>query len=417
MRIFLFAFTLSLTFATGCDQEDTLVALECSPGEVRNCDENGEVVSANLSSLVRNGICAYGKQHCSFDGWGECIGAIGPEQEICDGIDNDCNGIVDDDYPEKSQLCGFVEGVNYSEGICQPGVYECNEGVLSCVGHVGPEPEVCDGIDNNCNGEADEHIVNQTAVVCYDGPPGTMRVGICRAGISYCTDSAMSHCEGQILPEAERCDGIDNNCDGEIDEGFEERPAEIVFVVDVSGSFREEINSMIGGITPLLSDPQTEGFKFALVVIGLREPSVDPVSGYSHLLRATDLVPRDEFIEHLESILNVYMPNSGGLEPSWDAIYGLSKGHIPISFTENSQKVIVLMTDEAGQSYMDPRNTEMRAADAIRQTDIKLYIFALREHFHTFDDIVSDPANLHSASTDPNTVFSQLQDMFDDLCR
>jgi len=410
-------FALSFLFMVGCPDDDMLVRLECSPGDVRDCDENGEIVSADLSSLVRNGICSYGKQRCSFDGWSECIGAVGPEQEVCDGIDNDCNGIVDEDYPEKSQLCGFVEGVNYSAGICQPGVYECNQGVLSCAGHIGPEPEVCDGIDNNCDGEADEHIVNQTAVVCYDGPPGTMRVGICRAGISYCTDAAMSHCEGQVLPEAERCDGIDNNCDGEIDEGFEERPAEIIFIVDVSGSFREEIDSMIGGITPLLSDPMTEGYKFGLVLIGMRDPEPDLLSGYKHLIRVTDLVPRDEFLVHLESIVNIHMPNSGGLEPSYDAVVGVCNGDIPFSLSESSQKVVVLMTDEAGQSYLDPANTEIDAADAVRNSEFSIYIFSLREHFNSFDDIVRDRANLHSAASDPHTVFNQLQNMFDDLCR
>jgi len=407
---------LSVLILAGCPDDDTLVSLECSPGEVRVCDENGQIIE-NLSSLVRNGICSYGQQHCTFNGWGECIGAQGPEEEVCDGIDNDCNGIVDDNYPEKNQLCGFVEGVNYSEGICQPGVYECNEGVLSCEGHVGPAEEVCDGIDNNCSGEIDEHIVNQTAVVCYDGPPGTMRVGICRAGISYCTDAVMSHCEGQVLPEEERCDGIDNNCDGQIDEGFEEKPAEIVFVVDVSGSFSDEIRSMIGGITPLLSDPITSGFKFGLVVIGMREPERDPGSNYKHLLKVTDLVPRDEFLRHLQTIETVHMPNSGGLEPSYDAVIGICNGDISFNFSESSQKIIVLMTDEAGQSYANPTNTEVDAADAIRDSGFGIYIFSLREHFNTFDQLVNNLSDLHSAASDPNTVFTQLQTMFDEICR
>ena len=75
------------------------------------------------------------------------------------------------------------------------------------------------------------------------------------------------------------------------------------------------------------------------------------------------------------------------------------------------------MTDEAGQSYLDPANTEIDAADAVRNSEFSIYIFSLREHFNSFDDIVRDRANLHSAASDPNTVFNQLQNMFDDLCR
>ena len=48
---------LSVLILAGGPDDDTLVSLECSPGEVRVCDENGQIIE-NLSSLVRNGICS-----------------------------------------------------------------------------------------------------------------------------------------------------------------------------------------------------------------------------------------------------------------------------------------------------------------------------------------------------------------------
>jgi len=408
--ILVFIFSLS-----GCPDDDLLVQLECAPGDSRVCDYSGNIIDLSTSNLDLPGVCSYGQQFCTFDGWGECVGAAGPENEICDGIDNDCNGRIDDSYPEKHELCGFEEDINYSEGICKPGVYECVEGSILCRGHVGPEREVCDGVDNNCDGQIDEHISNQTAVVCYDGPPGTMRVGICRAGISYCTDAEMSHCEGQVLPQIEQCNQVDDNCNGVIDEGFENRPAEIVFVIDVSGSFDQEISSMIGGIRPLLSEPITENFKFGLVLIGMRVPHAD--ENYPHTLKTTDLVSRDEFIAFLEEIQVTYMPLSGGSEPSYDAIYGISTGEIPFNFSETSQKVIVLMTDENGQSYKMPRITETLAGEAARNNNVSIYIFSSPHDVPSFDQIVDDPMHIFSATSDQLTVFNQLQNLFNDICR
>jgi Protein metal binding site. len=62
---------------------------------------------------------------------------------------------------------------------------------------------------------------NAASITCYDGPPGTRRVGACKDGISHCVPSGTTYgpCDGAVLPSPEICgNGIDENCNGQIDE-------------------------------------------------------------------------------------------------------------------------------------------------------------------------------------------------------
>ena len=140
----LFFVPLVLTACQACLDDDQLVALECAPGTVEVCDYNGNIITSldPKDPPEIPGVCRYGFRTCTFDGWGECIGAVGPSEEVCDGLDNDCNAAVDETFPEQHQLCGFVEGADYGVGICTPGVMKCDNGGLSCDGHVGPSEEV-----------------------------------------------------------------------------------------------------------------------------------------------------------------------------------------------------------------------------------------------------------------------------------
>ncbi len=95
-------------------------------------------------------------------------------------------------------------------GVCADGAYDGNG---SCVPHASPSAELCDGLDNDCDGTADEGCVCRNGVTQMCGSD----IGVCSHGEMICSNGRWGVCSG-IAPDREIYDGVDNDCDGETDE-------------------------------------------------------------------------------------------------------------------------------------------------------------------------------------------------------
>lgn len=212
-------YTLTQPCSTACGQGNET----CVSGRWQNCtappatselcngkDDNcngrvDETWSAQLGKPCSN-QCGQGVIKCRADGKGaECVA---PQQkpEVCDGQDNDCDGQVDEDWPQKGKLC--VAG----SGACQKtGLFLCklDQSGLECSAKAPNQPsaEVCDGIDNDCDGKVDENLRRPCSSPCGKGDE------VCQEG----TWSSCSGGSGSGGGSAEVCDNKDNDCDGYVD--------------------------------------------------------------------------------------------------------------------------------------------------------------------------------------------------------
>jgi hypothetical protein len=215
------------------------------------------------------GVCQTGKRSCNPDGTlTACVGEVTPSPEVCNYADDDCDGIVDDvqsiveagtlfncnspacspDFPDAAITCWGPD-----LGICGAGVKAC-QGTPKGGAPTGCKefvqagvPEVCNGIDDDCNGQIDDGLTMEGPCTVDAGttwaasdpdadlsllgklPDGSAPktvLGECTNGNLTCVDTGCNDhfCTGSgdqcfpSIPTTEVCDGKDNDCNGLIDD-------------------------------------------------------------------------------------------------------------------------------------------------------------------------------------------------------
>jgi hypothetical protein len=222
------------------DVVQSTILVEICNGLDDDCDALTDEGFA-VGDVCGRGICA-GTLQCTADGTTtECVGGALPQTEACNGLDDDCDGLTDEGFPQfcgclpQAEVCNGADddcddltdedftptACGSDVGECQPGTTACAGGAIDCVGDVGPQPEACNCLDDNCDGTTDS-----MTTTCFEFASGCDVLlgtceGTCQIGTHTCTPSScpmFDECQGDRGPEMEVCDNIDNDCDSVTDD-------------------------------------------------------------------------------------------------------------------------------------------------------------------------------------------------------
>ncbi|MFZ5470886.1 MAG: thrombospondin type 3 repeat-containing protein [Myxococcota bacterium] len=223
-----------VTYAVDGSLEEPYV--RCPTGTEPGCRcvaEGQEATCATFAAkLIGVGTCREGKALCarSSDGnlaYGACEGEVAPEDETCAnlGEDNDCDGIADE--VEVPGPLGEPCNASGQLGLCALGVSACEGGQYFCR-PAQPQPEECNGKDDNCDGTVDEGFADldgdQRADCVDDDADGDgipNRSDRAPLNAFSCSDTDGDTCDdcavlGRYAPFD---DGKDFDADGKCDQG------------------------------------------------------------------------------------------------------------------------------------------------------------------------------------------------------
>ena len=240
-----------------CTTGDTCAGAACVAGAITVCND-GNVCTDDTCDAVKGCVAADNSAPCSDDSvctegdacqGGACVGGPAKSCDDTNGCTNDaCDGKlgclhIDNGNPcDDSNAC--TSGDTCKFGACASGIAKDCDDQNPCTA------DACDTASGQCGHKPTPGNPQS----CYEGPKGTVGVGICQSGIDQCDANGQSTgCVGQVLPAAlEVCNGQDDTCDGTTDEGCNATSAVLAF-----GFTRAWLASGGGGLRLRMGAPLT----------------------------------------------------------------------------------------------------------------------------------------------------------------
>ena len=210
----------------------TTETIEITINDLGDGTYGGGVVADHSSLTLAGPIDADGDGYAEDVDCDDTDASINPgATEVCDGVDNNCDGNVDEGvtttYYLDSDGDGYGDLNTTTEACSEPSGYtsdstDCDDSDAA----INPAAtEVCDGVDNNCDGSVDEGVT--TTYYLDDDGDGygdlNTTTEACSEPSGYTSDSTdCDDSDAGVYPgAAEVCDGVDQDCDGVVDEGTE----------------------------------------------------------------------------------------------------------------------------------------------------------------------------------------------------
>lgn len=362
--------------------------------------QDPQLVSAHHASTVRwladdglVGQCKMGVPTCDDDyNIIACDGAVYPEnKDPCDGVDNNCNGRVDDDlYPYNGKSWFYEKDNNPCHsawGVCGDGIISCFAGKFICnLPDSYQEIETkCDGLDNDCDVLTDEpdNMVFE-APFCYGGenfyeafnPP-------CHPGTNKCIDGE-EVCFNYQAPVDEVCgDRIDNDCNGFIDDALLVKATEIDFVIilDNSTSMYWNIIAAKNALSGFIDTPGVinDRHRFAIVSMSAH--------GYAAYQLDTDFGRLEDVIARLDNLedfgTNAYENPYGAAIAICDVV----DNTLELSWAPNSGKAFLMFTDDTDRQQYPL--TEQNVIDKCVKSGVIPFIWA--DNFSVGFRVITSP--------------------------